>query len=92
MTSFKFEKFGPITPIEGTHTPEFFLNLDYKSHVTTYQYFTFADAAFDTVVAVPITVGVVFGIFTLINLLIFYKRLVELIQRRYKDAVQWQKV
>ena len=28
-TQIIFDKFGPVTPIAGTHTPEFFLNFDY---------------------------------------------------------------
>ena len=28
-TTLQFEQFGPITPVDGTHTPEFFLNFDY---------------------------------------------------------------
>ena len=86
-TSLVFEKFGSIQPIEGTWTPEFFINFDYHERVTSFQYFTFADAVFDTIIAIPLVVGVLLSIFIIINIIMFYRKLAELIQRRYCDAL-----
>jgi hypothetical protein len=84
-----FDQFGAVTPIAGTHKPEFFLNFDYYETRTSYQYYHFADAVFDTIVAIPVTVGAIVVIATVINIILFYTKLAELIQRRYNDAIQW---
>lgn len=87
-----FEKFGPVQPIEGTWAPEFFINFDYHERVTSFQLFTFADAVFDTIIALPLAVGTLLGVFLFINIIMFYRKLAELIQRRYSDALQFQKI
>jgi hypothetical protein len=78
-TSLVFEKFGPIQPIEGTWAPEFFINFDYHERVTSFQFFTFADAVFDTIIALPLTVGALLAVFLTLNLILFYRKLAELI-------------
>lgn len=36
--------------------------------------------------------GVILSIFAIINIIMFYRQLAKLIQRRYSDAVQFQKI
>ena len=78
--------------MSGDHVPQIFLNFDYNQHITTDEYYSLEESVFSVIIVIPIALLVIVGIFSICNLVNFYKNLAKLVKRRYSDTMLWRKV
>ena len=74
-----FDQFGQIIPVEGTHTPQIFINFDYQQKIIKYEYYTFEESIFQVIIIIPVSMVIIFSFFGCFNIVKFYSELAALI-------------
>lgn len=87
-----FDEPGMLETSQADLTTSIFLKLDPSTKNVKYIYYTWQELIFELIIALPIVIAIFVGLLSCLNMFQFYGHISRLIQRRYSDAKEWNKV